>query len=51
MKIVAILAFALSLSTAHTALACSKHSKQTMSCSEGTVWDTNSHSCQPQTSS
>lgn len=51
MKIATILAFAISLSTAQTALACSKHSKQTMSCSEGTVWDADSHSCQPQTSS
>ncbi|SLN45688.1 hypothetical protein ROA7450_02215 [Roseovarius albus] len=51
MKIATILAFALSLSAGQAALACSKHSKQTMSCAEGTVWNVDSHSCQPQTSS
>ena len=51
MKIITLLAIVLSLSTAQTALACSKHSKQAMSCIEGTAWDSESETCQPKTSS
>ncbi|WP_306115910.1 MULTISPECIES: hypothetical protein [unclassified Roseovarius] len=39
-------------STAIAGTGCGKgHSKQVMSCAEGSVWDTQSQSCVPQTTS
>lgn len=45
-------AAALTLASALSAqAACSGHSDQAMSCAEGMIWDTDSRSCVPQTTS
>ena len=49
---VVLTSLALTLATSLSAYAgCKGHSEQAMSCADGTVWDTESRSCVPQTTS
>lgn len=52
LKLALITAACLAAASATAAGAgCSKHKNQAMSCAEGSVWDSGSQSCVPQTSS